>query len=179
MNRLRGSGADARRRHSGRKEYMTIRRWVLAFAPIVVLAGIPLFTVSQADASGRPTAPKPVTINIPGEDRFTPFAVTVSVGQPVQWVNGDTDDHTVVADDAFTTAGHDDVNHLITGTASPNGAGQFTLVFNHPGTFVYYCRFHAHLDQFNQPVAPGPKGGIQDPKTGNFGTPMMGVITVR
>lgn len=26
--------------------------------------------------------------------------------------------------------------------------------------------------------APGPKGGIQDPASGNFETPMMGVITV-
>jgi len=33
------------------------------------------------------------------------------------------------------------------------------------------------LDSFNQPKAPGPDGGIQDPN-GNFGTPMNGVITV-
>ena len=29
----------------------------------------------------------------------------------------------------------------------------------------------------NQPIGPGPKGGIQDSK-GNFGTPMSGVVTV-
>ena len=51
------------------------------------------------------------------------------------------------------------------------------LRFRHPGTFVYYCRLHAKLDEFNQPVAPGPDGGIQD-ASGNFGTPMSGVITV-
>ena len=39
-------------------------------------------------------------------------------------------------------------------------------------------RFHAHLDAYHQPVAPGPEGGIQD-SNGNFGTPMMGVVTVR
>jgi hypothetical protein len=33
------------------------------------------------------------------------------------------------------------------------------------------------LDAAYQLVAPGPEGGIQDAK-GNFGTPMMGVITV-
>jgi hypothetical protein len=34
------------------------------------------------------------------------------------------------------------------------------------------------LDEFNQPIAPGPDGGVQDATTGNFGTPMSGVITV-
>jgi hypothetical protein len=51
------------------------------------------------------------------------------------------------------------------------------LHFTHPGTFAYYCRFHAMLDDANQPTAPGPQGGIQD-ANGNFGTPMMGEITV-
>jgi plastocyanin len=111
-------------------------------------------------------------VTVPPEDRFTPFALTIHAGDTVQWVNHDTDDHTVVSDDAFTTAGHQDTNHLLGG----NG-GTFSLHFTHPGTFVYYCRFHAHLDSFHQPVAPGPKGGIQDAK-GNFGTPMSGVITV-
>ena len=151
------------------------RRYLVVLASIVTVATPSLFAVQQAQATPKP---KTTTVNIPGEDRFAPFAVTIKAGDKVQWVNGDTDDHTIVTDDAFTTAGHDDVNHLITGTASAAGAGQFALTFNHPGTFVYYCRFHSHLDADNQPVAPGPKGGIQD-ASGNFGTPMMGIITVR
>jgi plastocyanin len=152
-----------------------MRRWYLVLASAVVVAGPSLFAVQQAQASARP---KTTTVNIPAEDRFAPFAVTVKVGERVQWVNGDTDDHTVVSDEAFNTAGHDDTDHLILGTASKGGPGQFSLVFHHPGTFVYYCRFHAHLDAAGQPVAPGPKGGIQD-TSGNFGTPMMGIVTVR
>ena len=132
----------------------------------------------SVDSAGRFTIFAKDPAKIPAEDRFAPFAVTVRVGDRVRWVNGDTDDHTVVADDAFTTAGHDDTNHLILGTASKGGPGQFSLVFHHPGTFVYYCRFHAHLDAAGQPVAPGPEGGIQD-TSGNFGTPMMGIVTVR
>jgi plastocyanin len=151
-----------------------MRRWFV-LASILTIATPTLFIVQQAQASPRP---RTTTVNIPGEDRFAPFAVTLRVGDRVQWVNGDTDNHTVVADDPFTTAGHDDTNHLLLGTASKGGPGQFSLVFNHPGTFVYYCRFHAHLDAANQPVAPGPDGGIQDLK-GNFGTPMMGIVTVR
>jgi plastocyanin len=116
---------------------------------------------------------------VPQEDRFAPFAVTIHAGDSVQWINKDTDDHTVVSDDFFNTAGHHGTNHLLKGTASNGGRpGTFVLLFEHPGTFVFYCRFHAHLDADHQPAAPGPRGGIQDPTTGNFGTPMMGVVVV-
>jgi plastocyanin len=115
---------------------------------------------------------------VPEEDRFTPFALTIHAGDTVQWVNNDTDDHTVVSDDAFNTAGHKGVDRLLIGTDANHGRpGAIALRFTHAGTFVYYCRFHAHLDGANQPVAPGPDGGIQE-SNGNFGTPMMGVITV-
>jgi plastocyanin len=110
-------------------------------------------------------------VTVPEEDRFTPFALTVHVGDVVKWVNNDTDDHTVVSDDAFNSAGHQGENELL----KANG-GTVKLRFTHPGTFVYYCRFHAHLDQLNQPVAPGPDGGIVT--NGNYGTPMSGTITV-
>jgi plastocyanin len=116
-------------------------------------------------------------VTIPDEDRFTPFAVTVHVGDSVKWTNTDSDDHTVVSDDAFNTAGHQGTNTVLAGTDTPSGQHSLTLRFNKAGTFVYYCRFHAHLDADNQPVAPGPDGGIQG-KGGNFGTPMMGVVTV-
>jgi hypothetical protein len=93
-------------------------------------------------------------------------------------VNNDTDDHTVVSDDAFNSAGHRGFDQTILGTDANNGQpGTLTLRFAHAGTFVYYCRFHAHLDADGQPVAPGPNGGIQD-NHGNFGTPMSGVVTV-
>ena len=98
--------------------------------------------------------------------------MTIHVGDTVKWVNNDTDDHTLVSDDAFNTAGHKGTNVLLRASG-----GTFTLRFSHPGMFVYFCRFHAHLDSFNQPAAPGPEGGIEDPP-GNFGTPMSGVITV-
>ncbi|MCU1465667.1 MAG: hypothetical protein JWM72_1595 [Actinomycetia bacterium] len=104
--------------------------------------------------------------------------MTIREGDSVTWVNNDTDDHTVVSDDAFNSAGHRGIDHLIPGTVANHGKPRtFTVRFREAGTFVYYCRFHAHLDGDNQPVAPGPDGGIQDAK-GNFGTPMSGVITV-
>ena len=115
---------------------------------------------------------------VPGEDRFTPFALTIHVGDSVEWVNEDTDDHTVVSNDTFNTAGHQGFDMLLPGTDSNGGQpGTLTLHFSHTGTFVYYCRFHAVLDDDHQPKAPGPDGGIQDPD-GNFGTPMNGIVTV-
>lgn len=129
-----------------------------------------------------PTAPEGRAhhqVVVPHEDRFQPYAITIGVGDFVEWINMDTDDHTVVSDNAFDSAGHRGVDHLLPGTDSNGGKpGTFSLRFTRPGTYVFYCRFHAHLDAEHQPAAPGPKGGIQDPSTGNFGTPMSGVITV-
>jgi plastocyanin len=142
----------------------------LLFALGIAMA---LVAVTAAGASAmRPDHANRQRVTVPDEDRFAPFAVTIHAGDSVQWLNNDTDDHAVVSDDAFNTAGHQGFDQIL----GANG-GTLRLTFNHAGTFVYYCRFHAHLDASNQPVAPGPDGGIQDPN-GNFGTPMSGVITV-
>jgi len=63
-------------------------------------------------------------IIVPLEDRFTPFAITIRVGQTVEWVNNDADDHTVVSNDAFNTAGHRGVNVIL-----PANGGTFHLTF--------------------------------------------------
>ena len=139
----------------------------LGFAACLMIVGAS--TKGLADDNQGITARQ---IMVPDEDRFTPFAITVRVGQTVEWVNNDTDDHTLVSNDAFNTAGHRGVNVIL----KANG-GTYRLRFNHPGVFPFYCRFHAMLDADNQPKAPGPDGGIQDPN-GNFGTPMNGVVTV-
>jgi plastocyanin len=138
---------------------------VLLIALVLIPAGVVGASTRRA---GDPRSIRKV--QIPEADRFAPFALTIHVGDAVKWTNGDEDDHTVVSDDAFNTAGHKGTDHLI------EVGGTFVLHFDHPGVFVYYCRFHAHLDAFNQPVAPGPDGGIEE--NGNFGTPMSGVITV-
>ena len=65
-----------------------------------------------------------------------------------------------------------------------------SITFHDAGMWNYYCRFHSTPnDEYHQPFAPGPNGGIQSLKdpalcnpagsdTCNFGTPMMGVITI-
>jgi plastocyanin len=150
----------------------------MALAGLVAIAVPVLVFAPQPAAVADKDRARPHVVTIPEEDRFTPMALTIHAGDTVKWVNNDTDDHTVVSDDVFNTTGPHGVNHLIPGTDNNNGQpGTFTIHFNRPGTFVYYCRFHSHLDDQHQPVAPGPDGGIQD-SNGNFGTPMMGVITV-
>jgi len=127
-------------------------KFVLAFATaflgvgVVALSAVPPTTHHQ--------------VIVPGEDRFKPFSLTIRVGDSVEWINNDTDDHTVVSNDFFNTTGDKNVNTLLPGTDSNGGVpGTFTMRFTKPGVFNFYCR-------------------IQDPTTGNYGTPMMGVITV-
>ena len=145
-----------------------MRKLLLAALPIVAISAA--VGAMGAGAAGDESAVH--RVSVPEADRFTPFALTIHPGDAVRWVNNDEDDHAVVSDDAFNTAGHEGTDHLI----GADG-GAFNLRFNHPGTFVYYCRFHAHLNAANQPIAPGPDGGIQN-ANGNFGTPMSGVVTV-
>lgn len=152
------------------------RSWLAAGLTLICLAVILVGAVRYSRGGDRPFVHRMVVV--PEEDRFAPFAITIRVGDIVEWVNMDTDDHTIVSDDFFNTADHHGVNVLLPGTEHNGGQpGRYSLRFFIPGTFVYYCRFHAHLDHAHQPVAPGPDGGIQDDK-GNFGTPMAGVITV-
>jgi plastocyanin len=150
-------------------------------ATLLILSLALLTALGASASSDSRDQGKRVTHNqviVPEEDRFTPFSQTIRAGEAVRWTNLDSDDHTVVSDDFLNTTGSRGVNLLLKGTDSNGGVpGTVILHFNHPGVFVYYCRFHAHLDGAHQPAAPGPEGGIQD-AGGNFGTPMMGVITV-
>src|SRR5262245_40583202 len=137
---------------------------------------VSLFSANIAGAQ-RPVVHRQIVI--PDTDRFTPFSLTIRAGDKVIWETDDTDDHTIVSLDSANTIGPRGVNYLLPGTENNNGRpGQVYNRFMRPGTWTYYCRFHSHLDSANQPVAPGPDGGIQD-ANGNFGTPMMGIIVVR
>lgn len=146
---------------------------VLSLAVLVVIAtGFAFVTAAHA-------ARAKTVVMVPEEDRFEPAFITVKAGGFVRWVNSDEDGHTIVSDDFFNTTGQNHhVDMELPGTEDNGGQPtSVTLNFGRPGIFVYYCRFHAHLDDAHQPVAPGPEGGIQD-ANGNFGTPMMGVVVV-
>jgi plastocyanin len=138
---------------------------------ISVVAAV-LIPIGALSAGATRDHPRVHRVMVPEADRYTPFGLTIHIGDVVRWTNNDEDDHTLTSDDAFNTAGH-----MGTDVVLAAAGGTTVLRFNHPGMFIYYCRFHSRLDGYNQPVAPGPDGGIEDPN-GNFGTPMSGVITV-
>ena len=155
----------------------SIRR---ALFPALAILAISVSAAAFADQQTAPAKRVHNMVIIPEEDRFTPFALTIHAGDGVLFTNNDTDDHTVVTDEFVSSTGptRKPIDRLILGTENNDDKpGTLLLHFGRPGVFVYYCRFHAHLDESHQPVAPGPEGGIES-EDGNFGTPMMGIITV-
>src|SRR5581483_8999451 len=139
---------------------MSKRAWMAVVVVALTVGVAAKMGAAAQDQAGKRHAQ--ATIVIPDEDRFSPFVTTVFAGDRVNFVNQDTDNHTVVSDDAVNDGGP---------------PGVYSTVFGHPGTWVFYCRFHSHLGDDHQPIAPGPDGGNQD-ANGNFGTPMMGIVHV-
>ena len=166
---------------------VNLRQSIAPLAALIVLcAGSPArgaattnqSIANQVLAAADQAPPERRHIVVPEEDRFVPFNMTIHVGDFVIWVNKDTDDHAIVSDDIYNTTGPRRFNGLLKGTEGNGGRpGRVGIHFSEVGTFVYHCRFHSHVDSAHQPVAPGPEGGIQD-DDGNYGTPMMGIITV-
>src|SRR5689334_7458524 len=72
------------------KEGLLMRRSVGLSVSLVLLAIAPSIAAARAHQM----------VIVPGEDRFTPLGLTIRAGESVEWVNQDTDDHTVVSDDA-------------------------------------------------------------------------------
>ena len=78
------------------------------------------------------------TSNVSIQDfQFTPFRLTVRVGDTVVWTQGGSATHTVSADDGSFDSGN-----------LSNGE-EFSFTFAEAGTFAYYCRIHG---------APGQDG---------------------
>jgi|SRR5581483_1708259 len=155
---------------------MSKRAWMAVVVVALTVGVAAKMGAAAQDQAGKRHAQ--ATIVIPDEDRFSPFVTTVFAGDRVNFVNQDTDNHTVVSDDAVNDGGPRGIDVVINGTDSNGGKpGVYSTVFGHPGTWVFYCRFHSHLGDDHQPIAPGPDGGNQD-ANGNFGTPMMGIVHV-
>jgi len=147
----------------------------LSWSSLILLTGL-LAAAAPAPDGADKRIPH-VQVIVPEADRFSPFAMTVLAGEAVRWINRDTDDHTIVSLDVSNTTGPQKINFVLKGTdnngASP-GSFNWSSTSLEPGstTAASTPTWRRH-----QPIAPGPKGGIQD-ADGNFGVPMMGVITV-
>jgi plastocyanin len=74
-----------------------------------------------------------ITVDIEGF-AYNPDPVTVSAGESITWTNQDSANHTATADER-------DV--LQSGTLSQGDS--FTQQFDTPGTYEYFCEFHADM----------------------------------
>ena len=65
---------------------------------------------------------------------FAPTALTVKVGTTVTWTNHDADAHTVTSKGAGPMR-----------SAALNTGGSYSVTFNKPGTYAYYCQIHPFM----------------------------------
>lgn len=169
------AGEIVRNRVNG--SVVTIVRWVL-----VVLA---------LSASGLLVAPRPTTAAPPRqaaievrmvEFAFQPQTVTITAGQAVSWLNAGSVTHT-------TTSVNQTPNDPCCWDVTVQPGFTFERVFNQPGTYQYYCRFHQAQGMTGtiivQPAAttPGPTATFTPPApptntpTGPTVTPAPGTPT--
>ena len=98
-------------------------------AGLVLFAALAVFAVPPSTAASAALQPAQGPVNI-SAFLFEPAAVTVNSGDSVTWLNTDGVPHTSTA----TTA------HLWGGVMA---TGQtFTVDFDTPGTYSYYCEIH-------------------------------------
>jgi plastocyanin len=117
---------------------------------------LPATAATPVAAAGPATA----TIEVPGQDRFSPFVTSVAPMGIITIKNSDTDEHTV--------------------TSLPGAAAQFDLhvpgngskTLQLPaGVYRYYCTAHAKYDDKTGQVASLPSANFPD-------QPMEGIIVV-
>jgi plastocyanin/dipeptidyl aminopeptidase/acylaminoacyl peptidase len=144
---------------------LNYRRGIALAAAAIVLAGSVTVARGLPEESGAALAPVRPVMDIPDEQavvtigtagsRFTPQAVTVTVGTVVRWTNNDSVVHTTTSD-----SGHWDWTLL--------PSDSFTAQFISVGTYPYHCTLHRSMGMVgtinvvrNQgpaptPPAPGP-----------------------
>ena len=83
---------------------------------------------SQADA-----ATAEVSVNIQGM-AYQPASLTIKIGTKVTWTNNDRAPHTVTSMDSGPLA-----------SGSLNFGDSYSMTFNEPGTYTYYCKFHPRM----------------------------------
>ncbi|HSX31835.1 MAG TPA: cupredoxin domain-containing protein [Candidatus Saccharimonadales bacterium] len=111
------------------------RLWygLIIAAAIVLLTGITWAVVThtknneQAATAAKQTEGPAVSLTMRG---ITPATIKVKAGQEVTWINQDTREHRLTADQS-SLAGYDSVDALAKGDS-------YTFTFDNKGTFHYY-----------------------------------------
>ena len=98
------------------------------------------------------------------EYRFSPPALTISVGQSVTWTNAGKVPHTTTSDGNLWDSG------------ALNPGQSFTFTFRSAGTFSYHCQFHRALGMVGVIVVRSASGGSSSrglPNTGSNLEPLL------
>jgi len=88
---------------------------------------------SSAAADDTEAAVETMTVNIKNL-AFVPASIEIPAGATVTWTNSDTVPHTATAKDREV---------LQSGTLNPGDS--YSQTFDQPGTFDYFCEFHANM----------------------------------
>ena len=91
-------------------------------------------SVPGTPAAGGDNAPASAVQVTIQDFAYTPATVTIKVGQSVTWTNEDPSPHTATARDREV---------LQSGTLKQGES--FTQTFDTPGTYEYFCEFHANM----------------------------------
>ena len=75
----------------------------------------------------KPPPPKRISL---ASGKFTPATLSIKVGETVQWLNGDNQDHSIEADDGAFASG------------KLKSAQTFDHKFTKAGTYAYHCKLH-------------------------------------
>jgi plastocyanin len=112
--------------------------WTVAIAIVIAAAGCGSSAATQTagrtgPASGTPASSRAARVVI-SNFSYRPSHLTVARGTRVTFTNRDRTPHTATS---TTTAGFD------TGTIEPGASRAVTL--SKPGTYSYFCQFHAFM----------------------------------
>ncbi len=91
----------------------------------LIIPALGLWLLLAPTSSAQPAA----TINM-NDNTFDQTEVHISAGQTVVWNNGNTNTHTVTADDNSFDSG------------DLNTGDQYSMEFDTPGTYPFYCQYH-------------------------------------
>ena len=90
-------------------------------------------TTASPEPAAEPAAVAATAVDI-SDFKFGPEAITVGAGDTVTWTSTDDAPHTATADDSS----------FDTGDLGKGDTAEAT--FDEPGTYTYYCRFHAFMN---------------------------------
>lgn len=148
----------------------------------VLLATLAAAAVSvvAAGSTAKAARLKPVYIHENGSNDFLESIVAVRPGQPVEFVNEDTGEHTVVGYKPYHAGAMIKmVNGELAGTKGPgHKIGMYRVTFAHTGVYPYYCSVHAHLVTVYHEGKVHYDTPVPRPKIHGYGGTMAGVIIV-